>query len=61
MLDLGWQTSIRVGFQEIYNESSRDLISNQKCDEVKLLEVKDIFEVAEYFNAAKKNRQVAET
>ncbi|CAD8201634.1 unnamed protein product [Paramecium pentaurelia] len=61
MLELGWQTNIRVGFQEIYNEQSRDLITNQKCDEVKLLDVKDIFEVAEHFNTAKKNRQVAET
>ncbi|CAD8210979.1 unnamed protein product [Paramecium pentaurelia] len=61
MLELGWQTTIRVGFQEIYNEQSRDLITNQKCDDVKLLDVKDIVEVAEHFNTAKKNRQVAET
>ncbi|CAD8124437.1 unnamed protein product [Paramecium sonneborni] len=49
MLELGWQTNIRVGFQEIYNE------------QIKLLDVKDIYEVVEHFNTAKKNRQVAET
>lgn len=30
LADLGWTFKMRVGFQEIYNETIRDLLSNQK-------------------------------
>lgn len=37
------------------------MISNQKCEEIKLFEVKEIVEVAQLFRKAMENRQVAAT
>lgn len=58
---LGWKFIIKVGFQEIYNETIKDLLTNIKCDEVKMVTVQDEQTVGLLFQKAMENRKVAET